>query len=171
MKHPYAVFLFITALAGATDPAAAANEYWSSIATACTPDSLSIQNNRYQTPTDSYVAPQAANVDPIVLICGVSPNTGGTAPTRLSMTYLDATGTTATAAVKASLVRVARTTGGRAVVATVSSNSFAAVSVAKNSVTFVHALNFAANYYYVRIDMDRSAANQNLRSIGVALEP
>jgi hypothetical protein len=171
MQKPHALFLGITTLASAANPAAAANEYWSSIATACTPDSLSIQNNRYQTPTDGYVAPQAGKIDPTVLICGVPPNTGANNPARLSMTYLDATGATVTAAVKASLVRVSRTTGVRAVIAFVTSDSFVTPGVAKNSVSFVHPLNFAANYYYVRIDMDRSAATQNLRSIGVALEP
>ena len=44
-----------------------------------------------------------------------------------------------------------------------SSRSFTAAS-------FSSTLNFDDFYYYVRIDMDRAAANQAIRSIGVALE-
>lgn len=150
---------------------AAADPYWSSIATACTPDSLSIQNDRYQSPTDSYVTPQAGKTDPIVLICGVQRNPGAALPNVVSMTYLDATPGAATK-VQAQLVRVHRTTGFRATIATVSSNSFTNTVVTKNnSIAFGHVLNFETHYYYVRIDIDRTTAAQNVRGIGVALEP
>jgi hypothetical protein len=169
MKHGFAVSLFGMALVGAAQPAAA-DVYWSSISTACTPDSRSIQDNRYQSPTDGYVTPQAGAIDPIVLICGVAPNTGAPLPHILKMTYLDTNATPSSGAVKATLLRVNRTTGVRSAVATVSSKTFSATAVITQGVTFAPVLNFEAFYYYVRIDMDRTKANENIRSIGVALE-
>lgn len=165
-----ALFATIALMTGA--PAWAADPYWSSISTACTPDNLSIQNNRYQSTVDSYVTPQKGNVDPTVLICAVQPNPGASGlPNMLSMTYLDSTGVTNTAHVLAQLIRVNRSTGGRATVAAVNSDSFPATTPTKNqSAAFSHTLNFDMNFYYVRIEIDRAANSQNVRSIGVALE-
>src|SRR5690348_8739532 len=144
-----ALYAAIATIAGAV-PAWAADPYWSSISTACTPDSLSIQNDRYQSPVDSYITPKTGNLDLTVLVCGIPPNPQASAlPDTLSMTYLDNSGPTPTAHVVAQLIRVNRVTGARAVVASVSSDSFAATTVAKNNSTaFSHQLNFAASYYY-----------------------
>jgi hypothetical protein len=165
----YAAAAIVATIAG---PAGAAEPYWSSIATACTPDSLSIQNNRYQSPTDNYVTPQKTNIDPIVLICGVQPNPGASAsPTMLSMTYLDNSGAAPSGHVLAELIRVSRTRGSRGIVTSVTSNGFPATTTAKNhSAAFAGALDFEANFYYVRIEIERKTIKQNVRSIGVALE-
>jgi hypothetical protein len=72
--------------------------------------------------------------------------------------------------VQASLVRVNRSNGARAVVASVSSNISDGTGTRKQTAAFNSPLNFEAFYYYVRIDMDRSAANQVVRAIGIALE-
>ena len=166
----------ITALvlvAGMVQPVSAAPAtvvYWASIATGCTPDSVSIQNDRYQSPTDNSLAPKPAVVDPIALICGVSPNPQAVLPNTISLTYLDATGTATTALVQASLIRVNRDNGARSVIVTVASNSSSGTSARKQASSFSSSLNFEAFYYYVRIEMDRAAANQVIRSIGVALE-
>lgn len=161
----------LTALVALASPAAAV-PYWSAISTACVPDSLSIQGDRYRSPADSFVLHQVGSVDPVVLICGVAPNPGGQAPNAVSMTYLDGTGEATTAQVKAQLVRVVRATGVRSVVQEVSSDAPPNVTTTakRDSAIFAHVLNFNAAYYYVRIEIDRAAANQSVRSIGVALE-
>jgi cysteine-rich repeat protein len=151
---------------------AKADVYWSSIATACTPSSTAIQDDRYTIAPDSTVALKPAELDPIVLICSVPMRAAGLPPNLLSMTYLDSTGTAATAKVQAQLIRVQRSNGVRSVVATVSSNTVpqTTTTALRMSAPFSHALNFAANFYYVRIEIDRAAGNQNVRSIGVGLE-
>jgi cysteine-rich repeat protein len=150
---------------------AEAEVYWSSIATACTPVNDAIQGDRYVIAPDNYVAPKPGDTNPIVLVCNVPRQDGTSLPRILSMTYLDSTGANTAAKVQAQFVRVAQGTGGRAVVATVSSNSFPQTGTAYHqSAQFGHVLNFDAFYYYVRIEIDRAASNQNLRSLGVALE-
>jgi cysteine-rich repeat protein len=148
---------------------AKADVYWSSIATACTPDSASIQNDRYSSRPDQYIA--ATRLDPIALICAVPEKAGALLPHVLSMTYADSTGTKASAGVKAQLIRVLRSNGARSVVSTVGSDSFADKTTANHkSDLFTHVLDFASSYYYVRIDIDRTIAKESVRSIGVALE-
>jgi hypothetical protein len=171
MKPRYAVVLLGAWLATVSD-SAAADTYWSSIATACTPDHLSIQNDRYDSPNDAYVAPNGTKLDPIVLICGVQRNAGASQfPNRLSMTYQDSTGRATAAGVLAQLIRVNRTSGTRVLVTTVNSNTFSSSVVTKSSSpAFSHPLNFEASYYYVRIEMDRAAASHRIRAVGVALE-
>jgi len=165
-------FVVAFTFAIALSSAAKADVYWSSIATACTADSLSIQNDRYSAVPDSYISPNPGNVDPITLVCPVSRKAGVPLPHILSVTYLDGTGDATSAAVKAQLIRVKRTNGSaRAVVAEVSSDSFASKTVGNHkSDLFTHVLDFATNYYYVRIDIDRSLAKEKVRGIGVALE-
>lgn len=170
MKRVVTALALFAGLAQATSAQTASPVYWSSIATACTPDATAIQTDRYQSPADSYVALRATNVDPIALICGVSPNPTATAPNTISLTYLDPTGSATAAFVKASLVRVNRNTGERAVIVAVSSNTSPGTTVRKQVAAFTSVLSFLHYYYYVRVEMDRSLATQDVRSIGVALE-
>jgi hypothetical protein len=150
---------------------AEAKVYWSSIATACTPDSTAIQNDRYTTTPDSTISPAAKAHDPIVLICAVPQKEAAEEPDTLSMTYLDSTGKGPNAKVQAQLIRVNRNSGARRVAATVSSNDATATTIAyRKSGAFAQALNFIAFYYYIRIEIDRSAASDNVKSLGVALE-
>jgi hypothetical protein len=116
------------------------------------------------------VAPRGNSLKPVVLICAVPPNSGAGLPNTLSMTYLDSTGTNAAAFVQAQLVRVNRMTGARAVVATVASDSNSGTTTRKAGAALPAMLNFEDFYYFVRITMDRAAATQTVRSIGVALE-
>jgi hypothetical protein len=169
MKYLYAILLLAAVLTGTAHPAAA-TVYWSSIATACTPDSSSIQNDRYMSTNDSYVAARTGKVDPIVLVCAVTPNFGAELPALFLMSYLDATGTAPTASVQAQFVRVNRVSGGRAVIAILNSNNNTDTGATITTTTFNHVLNFNVFYYYVRIVMDRSAASQNIRAIGVVLQ-
>jgi hypothetical protein len=170
MKNFFATFLLAAALIGAAQPAAAQSQIvpdWSTIASACTPDSVSIQDNRYKSSPDNFVAPQAQKIDPIALICPVTSLRGS--PDYLSMTYLDPVG--AGTSVKARLIRVNRTNGARVVIATVDSNAFPTqAGVSTRLVNLTHLVDFDANFYFVRIEMDRTGANQNVRVIGVALE-
>lgn len=165
-------FFVACAFAVALSGAARAEVYWSSIATACTPASIAIQSDRYSAVPDSYISPNPGNVDPITLICPVSQKAGVPLPHILSVTYLDGTGDATSAAVKAQLIRVKRSNGSaRAVVTEVSSDNFASKTVGNHkSDLFTHVLDFATNYYYVRIDIDRSLAKEKVRGIGVALE-
>jgi hypothetical protein len=170
MNYPCTIVLLTAMLFGSAQPAAADTTYWSTIATACTPDNISIQNDRYKSATDNFVTPQTPKIDPVVLICGVSPNTGAPAPNAFIMTYLDATGTTTTASVQAHLIRVNRTTGGRSVITSLNSNNNSDTGVTIASTFFTHTLKFESFYYYVRIEMDRNATTQTIRAIGVALD-
>jgi hypothetical protein len=150
-------------------PAGAAETYWSSVTTGCVPDSLSIQDDRYKSLADAAITPRTSRLDPIVLICGVLPNPGAPAPHALKLTYQDSTGTGATGMVRAQLVYVVRTTGVRAVMATLSSDTSTATGATMGSAAFSHTLDFEANYYYVRIDIRRGAAGEDVRGIGAAL--
>jgi hypothetical protein len=170
MKYLYAILLLAAVLTGTAHPAAA-TVYWSSISTACTPDSSSIQNDRYMSAAESnYIAPKAGKVDPIVLVCAVTPNFGAETPALFLLTYLDATGTAPTASVQAQFVRANRISGARTVIASLNSNNNPDTGVTITTTPFNHVLNFNVFYYYVRITMDRSAASQNIRAIGVVLQ-
>jgi hypothetical protein len=154
----------------ATAPVAMAAPYWSAISTGCVPDNTSIQANRYQPLSDSAIKHRGTNVDRIVLYCAVQPNAGASNPNVISMTYLDATGAGPQAYVKAELIAISRASGVRVVVGTFNSNSSAVTTVTQKGALFFHPLNFDSNYYLVRIEMDRAAAAQAVRAIGVALD-
>jgi hypothetical protein len=170
MKISYA-FLLAAALVGAAQPATAqiAKTTWSSIASACTPDSVSVQNNRYKSSPEHFVSPQAQKVDPVVLICPLSAPLQ-IEPNSLVMTYLDPVG--AGTSVKAQFISVNRANGTRGVIATTDSNNFSVLPTVIRRGSFFNAgpLDFNTNFYYVRIEMDRTKTNQNIRVIGVALE-
>lgn len=144
--------------------------YWSAIATGCVPDAQSIQGDRYRPSGDSMIKHKSGNVARIVLICAVQPHTSVGNPALLTMTYIDSTGAGSKAFVKAQLFAVTRATGLKTLLATVNSNSSSEDSLDEAaSPSFAHSLDFDLNYYFVRIEMDRSATGQNAGAVGVAL--
>jgi hypothetical protein len=144
--------------------------YWSSIATGCVPTGETIQGDVYANPNDTIVAPRGTKLDPIVLICGVEPNTGAASPNVLSMTYLDSSGANRKAFVQAQLIRVNRKNGNRSVAANLRSDSSDVTTTQKIHASFSGGLDFERFYYFVRVMIDRSERSQIVRSIGIALE-
>lgn len=150
---------------------ARAAPYWSTASVACTPDRPSIQSDRYTVSSDDSVKHRGNNVDRIVVNCGVSPNASGDPPNVLTISHVDSTGTGTKAWVSAQLIGLSRTNGTRQVITQISSDSVAQASFTEaSSPVFVHALDFDSNYYFVRLEIDRSSDKQSARSIGVALE-
>jgi len=171
LRRRFSIFaiLLLAALTVSADRLAA-QVYWSSIAAACTPASDAIQNDRYAATAEGGVAPSPGSIDPIVLICAVPPKLGAEPPRLLSMTYVDSTGVGSTASVVAQLIRVSRSSGARGVVTTVSSNDVNRTTLAYRKSEAFAQLNFDSFFYFVRIAIDRSAAIEDVRSLGVALE-
>jgi hypothetical protein len=151
-------------------PARAAVPVWSMNATSCVPDADTITFDRYVT-NKGIVAHRKRNVDLIQLACDVNnPPIQGT-QWFLFVTYRDSTGTAATANVLARLIRVSRTTGAQTVVATFNSNDSGVVTMGQGSVGFTHAFDFANNYYYVLLALDRSSFSETVQVVGAAIEP
>lgn len=151
--------------------AALAANYWSAIATSCAPDAAAIQGNRYRSSGDTTIRHRGKNVDKIVLICGVPPNHGAISPGRLTLTYADSTATGTKAFVRAQFFSATRAGGVKTLIASVSSNDFSGTALTEiQSVNFNHAVDFAVNYYFVRIELDRSASTQAVSAVGVALD-
>jgi len=167
--RPAAILLL--ALLALTPIRASADVYWSSVASACLPDSISIGGGRYANPSDASVGPRDELTTPIVLVCHVPPKIDRQPPNQISLTYADSTGANASAGVRASLVRVSRANGARGALAAVSSDDGTATGTAlRRSQQFSFLLDHAAYYYLVRIEIDRSAPNESVQCIGVALE-
>ncbi len=150
---------------------AKAEVYWSSPAIACVPDAGTSRNARYATPYSMAVELSQGKVDPVILNCAVTPNHAAQLPDRMSLTYRDTTGTSAAAFAKAFFVKIDRNTGAVSTIASVSSNVSPSTAVHFwQSGQFAQALNFNANYYFVRLFLDRSATSQTVQAFGVAVE-
>lgn len=150
---------------------AKAEVYWSSPAIACVPDAGTLRSARYATPYSMAVELAQGKVDPVILNCAVTPNHAAQLPDRMSLTYRDATGTSAAAFVKAFFVKINRTTGAATTISSVSSNASSSTSVKFwQSSQFAQALDFNTNYYFVRLLLDRSATSQTVQAFGVAVE-
>lgn len=155
-------------LAGATGAAAAT--YWSAISTGCVPDAPSIQGNRYKPSSDTTIRHQGKNLKRISLICNVAPNPSGAPPNLLTLTYRDTTGTGTKAYVRAQLFSVDRATASKNLVASISSDTSSETVLGRVQESFVHTLDFNTNFYFVKIDMDRSASTQAVSAVGVGLD-
>jgi cysteine-rich repeat protein len=110
-------------------------------------------------------------VDPVILNCAVTPNHAAQLPDRMSLTYRDATGTSAAAFAKAFFVKINRASGVVSTISSVSSNASSSTAVNFwQSGQFAQALDFNTNYYFVRLLLDRSATSQTVQAFGVAVE-
>ncbi len=153
-------------------PAAADVEgtvYWSTAAHACTPSPPTIQNDRH-TYLFNYASWNGTNLDTIVFYCSVQPNTGETSPNRMYLTTLDNTGSAADTYVHAELYKISRSTGGYTLLDTASSDSTSGTGVKEVFTTLGEAMDFDANFYYVRVEMDRDGTGDDARFYGVSLE-
>ncbi len=148
-----------------------AEVYWSSSATACVPDALTAQTDRPANPSPNVVGLNGTSVDEVVLNCAVTPNHGAQLPNRVSLTYRDSTGTNAAAVARAQLVQINRISGASATIAQVGSNQVATTTIRRlQSTKFSHQLDFDANYYVVRLFLDRTATSQTVLGLGTAVE-
>lgn len=153
------VFAVAVCFAGA----AQAQTPWSSPAAACVPSDITTKFNRHKI-NNASVEHATGNIDPITFTCQIprfeNANTGWT----LVMTYRDSTGNLGGGVfVKARLFRMPIRSAKPRHLATVSSNDFPdTVLATKASGGFTHDFDFNVNTYWVRIDMDRSTANQTV---------
>lgn len=150
---------------------ASAGVYWSSVASACMPEAKAIQSNLYFNPSDFSVALSSGKTKPVVLVCPVEGKVAVPLPNVLALSYKDSTATATSASVKATLVQVTRDTGARSTIATISSDDGSGAGPALIKAAPINqAIGFDLAYYYVRLDISRSASGQDVRAIGVALE-
>jgi hypothetical protein len=145
------------------------NVYWSTAATACTPSPPTIENNRH-TYWWNYLSWNGTNLDAITMYCSVQPNESETEPNTLYLTALDNTGTASDTYVDADLVRISRSGGGYAVIASASTDDNATTTVKQVTGAISEALDFETYYYYVRVSMDRDGTGDDARFYGTALD-
>ena len=107
MKYRYAILLFAAVLAGCAHPRSHRVLVFDGPLRPTTID----QNDRYMSTVDAYVTARTGKVDPIVLVCAVTPNLG---PNALFLRKAIWThGHALTHRCKAQFIRVNRVSGGR----------------------------------------------------------
>lgn len=127
----------------------------------CVPDHATIQENRALV-GNANVRHAGANLQPIVLTCPIAPFASGTGDWILRMTYLDSTGMGAGAFVRARLYRMAIGGSVPVLLETANSNSSGLTGLTTLNSGFSHTFDFLANTYWVRVDLDRSTAAQDV---------
>jgi cysteine-rich repeat protein len=148
-----------------------ADVFWSSVAASCMPEAKAIQSELYRNPNDFSVGPASGKIKPVMLICPIESGSAALFPDVLGLTYRDSTASGTAASVLATLVRVDRQTGTRTAFATVSSDAGTGAGPAiVTAAPFDHIMNFSLFHYYVRLDISRATAQQDVRAIGVSLE-
>jgi hypothetical protein len=162
------VFAVIAAICFAS--AAQAENAWSTIAAACTPDSVTIKSDRHSAIL-SAVRHATGNVDLISLHCPIPRFSSLKTSWKLKLKLQDTTGSDTAAFVAAKLYREGiGVAAGQQVLATANSNSFPNTTVFfGSSPTFNHTFNFDTHIYWVRIELDRSAINQTVTAYQVVL--
>ena len=149
--------LFAVCLAGAAE-AQVPLIVWSAPASTCVPADATIKFNRHKVGVES-VQHAIDNVDLITLNCPIGLfNAGSISSWQLGATYRDSTGAATTGFVRVRLYRVAAGGTVPTLMAEMNSNSFANTGVTtQRSPSFAHTFNFAANSYWVHVDLDRSS--------------
>jgi hypothetical protein len=142
---------------------------FSSAANACVPDDATIRDNRAQIANPS-VRHAAGNVDPVVLTCAIPPFTSPETSWALRITYLDSTGAAMGANVRASLYRMQHDRANPVQIVTANSNSDVPTTLNTLFAPFDHMFNFDTNLYWIRLELDRSTASQNVILYSVAIE-
>lgn len=148
--------------------AAHADIVWSSPASACTPDDQTIKFNRHAVGSAS-VTHAAGNIDRITLTCPIPGFSSPDTDWGLLLTYRDSTGTGTSAVVKAQLFRLEYGSSSPELLVTVSSNSSAVTAVNSVDRSFTHTFDFQIFTYWVRIELDRTAATEIAAAHSVAL--
>jgi cysteine-rich repeat protein len=151
---------------------ARADVYWSSVAAACVPEAGALQADRHSSAINGAVSYRSGvtSLDPIILICPVNVSSGGQPPNLIGLTATDTSGSSTTANVRASLIRISRLNGARAEIASVSSDNAPAGTVYGVSAPFTGGLDHGNYLYHVRIVLSRSSLSETLAGIGVVLE-
>jgi hypothetical protein len=186
MLKPSALALTLI-LATSSTALADDNYLWGAAAATCTPGISAIETGRYQVVAGSvkhadgetgqitlYCPIHAPMWVPFVFLGPIDRTFIPRSPNTLRLTYRDPDGTGSSQNVEAQVIRMAKSDGLIAPVAgaAVNSSSFGGTgSQTRRSTTFSHAFDFAENYYYVRIDLNRASANGGEAiAYGVALE-
>lgn len=163
-----ALFIAICALPSTAN--AQSLVYWSMPAAGCTPDVMALRNDRYNDPSGHRIEFAGDKTGIIRLTCPISPNTGGVAPDRLSVTYRVSVAGPSQPYVRALLVKVNRDDGVMTTIANFNSGNFPQTVRVRNLVPITEALDFDTNYYFVRVEMARNATTEGLNILGLALE-
>jgi hypothetical protein len=130
---------------------------WNIAASACTPDSATIQAGAHRT-TSAGVQHAPGSVDKITLICPVTSFTSAETIFEIGFMGRDSNGTASTAYVRATLFSMAIDSTSPDNLVAVSSNSSATTTpVLYESNPFEHAFDFNHNLYWVRIELVRSS--------------
>ncbi len=163
------VFAVVAAMCFANT--AQAENPWSVIAAACTPDSATIKGDRHVSVL-SGVRHATGNVDLINLHCPIPRFSSATTSWNLKLKYQDSTGTDPAAYVKATLYRVGiGVAAAQQTLATANSNSVPNTTVfVVSSPVFPHTFNFENYVYWVGIELDRNAINQAVIAHQVILD-
>lgn len=137
--------------------------FWNAPGSTCVPADAPIKFNRHKVNIGS-VQHAVDNVDLITLNCAIgffNVAPGTVSSWKLGVTYRDPSGVGPTALVRARLYRVA--TGGTVptLLAEMNSNYFANTGVTtQRSPSFVHTFDFAANSYWVHVELDRASTSE-----------
>lgn len=169
-------FGILIALALATTFAsstAEASGQWSISGGTCTVGDPAIQANRYLV-TGGSVSFQPTATGLITLYCPVPYTTlfnGGAVFTTLYMTYADTdgAGSTSNSHIVAQLVKLNASNGTLTNIGSpIDSNSYAATSGSRQSITINHVFD-VTSYYYVRVDIIRSNTSSFSTLFGISL--
>ena len=130
---------------------------WSAPGSVCVPADATIKFNRDKL---GVVTVQHApnNAELVTLNCPIAWfNHAGIGDWHLGLTYRDSTATSPSAFVRARLYRLPAGDVTPVLMAEVNSNTFSIATVTtQQSGMFTHTFNFAANSYWIHVDMDRS---------------
>jgi len=147
---------------------AVAQDYWSSMGAGCVPAGKSVQDDQYLV-AGGTVRHQVGKVGMITLFCSVHYNQGAPNPNRLRLLYRDSTGHDGIAFVRAQLIKMDSLTSVISVIAALHSDSFVDMVMTRKEFAFVHTLDFANSYYFVRVDLYRADTSQDVIFGGVSL--
>ena len=143
---------------------------WTINGSSCVPGDPAIQNNRYLV-TAGTVTYQSTATGLITLYCPITFPTlvGGGTWSQLHLTYADTDGTGTVANITAQLVRLTHGTGSLTNIGpALDSNKFGPTSGSSMAVSISHTAN-GFDYYYVRVDLNRSDTSAHSTLYGVDL--
>lgn len=147
-----------------------AQNSFSTPASACVPSDDTIEFNRHLV-GNADVRHATGNVDQIVLVCPIARFNVGTTNWNLKLTYVDSTGTSTDAFVKAYLYQMAVGSATPVLLTLANSNGSAVTGLNTiSSATFAHTFDFEANIYWVRVVMDRTLTNQTAIAHAIYLD-
>ena len=142
--------------------AAQAQIVWSMSAVGCVVTDVAIRADRYRTNLGS-VQHAATKVGPITMNCPVTLfDTQGMTEWQVGLNARDSTGTDPAATVRARLYMIAYNGTEPTVLAAVHSdvNPNVTTDTVRSSSVFIHTFDFGVATYWIRVDLDRDAADQ-----------